>query len=146
MVHDYGPGQRFASVHVEMDMKEDPLACHTIIDDVERYCLEEYRIHLVIHYDPIVTDDVELNEMRRRVELVLASIDEGIGIHDFRLVRGATHTNLIFDMTLPPELSGREKQVKRQLDTAINLQGDTRYYTVITFDSPGFNTPELWKA
>ena len=146
MVHDYGPGQRFASVHVEMDMKEDPLACHNIIDDVERYCLEEYRIHLVIHYDPIVTDDAELNEMRRRVELVLASIDEGIGFHDFRLVRGATHTNLIFDVTLPPELSGKEKQVKRQLDTAINLQGDTRYYTVITFDSPGFNTPELWKA
>ena len=141
MVHDYGPGQRFASVHVEMDMKEDPLACHTIIDDVERYCLEEYRIHLVIHYDPIVTDDAELNEMRRKVELVLHSIDERIGFHDFRLVRGDTHTNLIFDMILPPDLTGKEKQVKRQLDTAINLQDDTRYYTVITFDSPGFNDP-----
>ena len=139
MVHDYGPGQRFASVHVEMDMKEDPLVCHTIIDDVERLCLEEYRIHLVIHYDPIVTDDAELNEMRRKVELVLHSIDDRIGFHDFRLVRGDTHTNLIFDMILPTDLTGKEKQVKRQLDTAINLQDDTRYYTVITFDSPNFN-------
>ena len=145
MVHDYGPGQRFASVHVEMDMKEDPLACHTIIDNVERYCLEQYGTHLVIHYDPIVTDDVELDNMRRSVEAVLNSIHEGIHIHDFRLVRGDTHTNLIFDMILPLHLVGQEKQVKRQLDTAINLNATTRYYTVITFDQPGFNRPELWE-
>ena len=144
MVHDYGPGQRFASVHVEMDMKEDPLACHTIIDNVERYCLEQYGTHLVIHYDPVVTDDIELDTMRRAVEAVLESIHEGIHIHDFRLVRGDTHTNLIFDMILPLELVGQEKQVKRQLDTAINLNASTQYYTVITFDQPGFNHPELW--
>ena len=143
MVHDYGPGQRFASVHVEMDMKEDPLSCHTIIDNVERYCLETYRTHLVIHYDPVVTDDVELNSMRHAVELVLQSIHEDIDIHDFRLVRGDTHTNLIFDMILPLELAGKEKQVKRQLDTAININAPTKYYTVITFDNPGFNRPEL---
>ena len=145
MVHDYGPGQRFASVHVEMDMKEDPLTCHTIIDDMERYCLENHRVHLVIHYDPIVTDDAELNEKRQEVELVLKSIDAGIGFHDFRLVRGDTHTNLIFDVTLPPELVGKEKQVKHQLDTAINLRSDTKYYTVITFDAPGFNTGDMWE-
>lgn len=140
MVHDYGPGQRFASVHVEMDMKEDPLVCHSIIDDVERYCLEQYQIHLVIHYDPIVTDDAELNEKRQEVALVLHSIDERITFHDFRLVRGVSHTNLIFDMALPLELSGQEKQIKRQLDTAINLHSPTTYHTVITFDSPGFQT------
>lgn len=145
MVHDYGPGQRFASVHAEMDMKDDPLTCHTIIDDVERDCLECFGVHLVIHYDPIVTDDDELNEMRREVALVLQSIDPRIGFHDFRLVRGDTHTNLIFDMILPRELAGKEKQVKRQLDTAINLNSPTPYYTVITFDSPGFNTDDLWE-
>ena len=127
-----------------MDMKEDPLACHTIIDNVERYCLEQYGTHLVIHYDPVVTDDIELDTMRRAVEAVLESIHEGIHIHDFRLVRGDTHTNLIFDMILPLELVGQEKQVKRQLDTAINLNASTQYYTVITFDQPGFNHPELW--
>ena len=138
MVHDYGPGQRFASVHVEMDMKEDPLLCHTIIDDVERLCLEQYRVHLVIHYDPVVTDDAELNEMRREVQEVLRSIHEGISIHDFRMVRGDTHTNLIFDMIVPRELVGKEKQIQHQLETAINLTGK-KYYTVITFDSDAFN-------
>ncbi|MBQ8768200.1 MAG: cation transporter, partial [Oscillospiraceae bacterium] len=59
MVHDYGPGQRFASLHVEMDQKEDPLLCHEIIDDIERECLQSHNIHLVIHYDPVVTDDPE---------------------------------------------------------------------------------------
>lgn len=144
MVHDYGPGQRFASVHVEMDMKEDPLYCHNIIDDVERRVLENHNIHLVIHYDPIVTDDVELNEMRREVTLVLSSIDERILFHDFRMVRGDTHTNLIFDMSLPADLLGKENQIKQQLDTAINLKAKTTYYTVITFESMAFNTAEIW--
>lgn len=139
MVHDYGPGQRFASVHVEMDMKEDPLLCHTIIDDLERKCLEIHHVHLVIHYDPIVTDDDELIEMRRQVSAVLESIHEDISIHDFRMVRGDSHSNLIFDMVLPPELAGKETQVKRQLDTAINL-GEKTYYSVITFDSAAFNS------
>lgn len=145
MVHDYGPGQRFASVHVEMDKNEDPLLCHTIIDGIERRCLEEHRIHLVIHYDPIVTDDAELNELRRQVTLVLRSMDEGISIHDFRLHRMENQTNLIFDITLPAFLAGREAQIKRQLDTAINLHSKTVYYTVITFDSPGFSCGERWK-
>lgn len=94
----------------------------------------------MIHYDPIVTDDAELNEKRQEVALVLHSIDERINFHDFRLVRGVSHTNLIFDMALPLELSGQEKQIKRQLDTAINLHSPTTYHTVITFDSPGFQT------
>lgn len=145
MVHDYGPGQRFASVHVEMDMKEDPLICHTIIDEIERYCLKNLRVHLVIHYDPVVTDDAELNEMRRRVELVLRSIHEDISIHDFRLNREPDHRDLVFDMTLPPSLTGREEQIRRQLETAINLQSQIPYRTQITFDSPGFSGGERWK-
>ena len=145
MVHDYGPGQRFASVHVEMDRAEDPLLCHTIIDGIERRCFEEHRVHLVIHYDPIVTDDAELNELRRQVTLVLRSMDEGISIHDFRLHRTGEQTNLVFDMTLPRSMAGRETQVKRQLDTALNLHSKIPYYTVITFDGPGFSGGESWK-
>ena len=57
MVHDYGPGQRFASLHVEMDRREDPILCHEIMDDLERRCLKQHKVHLVIHYDPVVTDD-----------------------------------------------------------------------------------------
>lgn len=144
MVHDYGPGQRFASVHVEMDMREDVLTCHTIIDDIERQVLDSHGIHLVIHYDPVVTDDEELNRMRSSVDKVLKSIDPRISIHDFRMVRGDTHTNLIFDMILPYDLDDRRQQIKRQLDAAINL-GDTQYYTVITFDTGGFNDEMLWE-
>lgn len=144
MVHDYGPGQRFASVHVEMDMREDVLTCHTIIDDIERQVLDSHGIHLVIHYDPVVTDDEELNRMRSSVDKVLKSIDSRISIHDFRMVRGDTHTNLIFDMILPYDLDDQRQQIKRQLDAAINL-GDTQYYTVITFDTGGFNDEMLWE-
>lgn len=143
MVHDYGPGQRFASVHVEMDMREDVLTCHTIIDDIERQVLDSHGIHLVIHYDPVVTDDEELNRMRSSVDKVLKSIDPRISIHDFRMVRGDTHTNLIFDMILPYDLDDRRQQIKRQLDAAINL-GDTQYFTVITYDTGGFNDEALW--
>lgn len=144
MVHDYGPGQRFASVHVEMDMREDVLTCHTIIDDIERQVLDSHGIHLVIHYDPVITDDEELNRMRSSVDKVLKSIDPRISIHDFRMVRGDTHTNLIFDMILPYDLDDQRQQIKRQLDAAINL-GDTQYYTVITFDTGGFNDEMLWE-
>ena len=64
MVHDYGPGQRFASLHVEMDKNEDPMLCHELIDDMERECLESHNVHLVIHYDPISLDDPRVNELR----------------------------------------------------------------------------------
>ena len=144
MVHDYGPGQRFASVHAEMDRKEDPMACHEIIDNVERRVLENHRIHLVIHYDPVVTDDEELNEMRREVKLVLHSIDPRLSFHDFRMVRGEKHTNLIFDMAVPADLADQQEQIHRQLDTAINLRATTTYYTVVTFESSAFNTDRIW--
>ena len=136
MVHDYGPGQRFASIHVEMDRKEDPLECHELIDDLERFCLEKLGVHLVIHYDPVNTDDPELLILREKVSALLSGEDSRITIHDFRLVRGKGHTNLIFDAVLPYELLPRQRQIKAALDA--KLQGDTQYYTVITFDTEGF--------
>lgn len=143
MVHDYGPGQRFASIHVEMDMREDPLLCHTIIDNIERKCLAEHGVHLVIHYDPVVTDDTELNAMRALVSAALTEIDPTLSFHDFRMVRGTTHTNLIFDVALPMSFTGREKEIRKRLEQAINEKSVTRYYLVITFDSAAFNEQEL---
>ena len=138
MVHDYGPGQRFASMHVEMDKCVDPLVCHDVIDDLERQCYKEHGVHLVIHYDPVVTGDAELESIRQQVLQVLQGVDDRITIHDFRMVTGTGHTNLIFDMALPYELMEQKKAIKRQLDEALNA-GDTRYYTVITFDGFSFN-------
>ncbi len=139
MVHDYGPGQRFASIHVEMDEKENPLDCHERIDEMERICLSKHNVHLVIHYDPVVTGDPELNTMRSVVESFLQSRDERITIHDFRMVKGQENTNLIFDMVLPPELMPQQKRLKQELDTSINDGGNMVYRTVITFDMAGFN-------
>ena len=134
MVHDYGPGQRFASIHVEMDQKEDPLLCHEIIDDMERACLESHNVHLVIHYDPIVTGDEELDEVRDQVCSILETIDPRLSVHDFRMVRGKGHSNLIFDIVTPHELKQKEAQIRQQLNRRLAERYIQTYNTVITFD------------
>lgn len=139
MVHDYGPGQRFASLHVEMDSREDPMECHEIIDDLERECMQSHGIHLVIHYDPVVTDDPELNRLHQRVLEILHSLDSRLTIHDFRMVPGKEHTNLIFDMVLPGELMGRQEAIRTHLSQELNRDSTLTYYPVITFDQCGFN-------
>ena len=139
MVHDYGPGQRFASMHVEMSQMDDPLECHELIDDLERQCLREHNVHLVLHYDPVVTGDEELNRLRDLVTELLQNQDSAITIHDFRMVRGKGHTNLIFDIALPARLMSQRKQIKKELDTALAQTLDGTYYTVVTFDIAAFN-------
>ncbi|MBQ9762713.1 MAG: cation transporter [Oscillospiraceae bacterium] len=139
MVHDYGPGRRFASIHVEMDCRADPLLCHEIIDNLERECYESHGIHLVIHYDPVITDDPELTAAKQMVLAHLDTIDSRLTVHDFRMVRSPGHTNLIFDIALPADLTGKEKEIKKRLDQKLNQSGNTTYYTVITFDPEAFN-------
>ena len=140
MVHDYGAGQRFASLHVEMDCCEDPLLCHEIIDDMERECLNNHNIHLVIHYDPVVTDDPELNRIRSVLGGILAVIDSRLQMHDFRMVCGKGHTNLIFDLVLPSDLFETRKEIKRRIDDALKTcEPQMTYYTVITYDMSAFN-------
>ena len=139
MVHDYGPGQRFASIHVEMDRREDPMECHEIIDDLERECLQSHGVHLVIHYDPVVTDDPELDRMHVRVEQILHKVDLRLGVHDFRMVPGKGHVNLIFDIVLPTDLRGQEEKIQNLLEEELNQEGGLRYYPVITYDQSSFN-------
>ena len=139
MVHDYGPGRRFASVHVEMDRQEDPLLCHELIDDLERECFESHGIHLVIHYDPVVTDDPELERMKQLVEDILHRKDERLSLHDFRMVQGSGHTNLIFDVALPEDLMSQKQQIKSYLDQELNRASGCTYFTVVTFDLAAFN-------
>ncbi len=139
MVHDYGPGQRFASLHVEMDQEEDPMTCHDIIDDLERECLEKHNVHLVIHYDPVVTGDTELAHTRSLVQVLLSEFDSRLSIHDFRMVCGTGHTNLVFDIALHDDLSDRKADIKRYLESALREQTGKTYYAVITFDPAAFN-------
>ena len=140
MVHDYGPGQRFASLHVEMDAADDPLYCHELIDDMERECLRNHSIHLVIHYDPVITNDPEINRLRQKCTALLQETDSRMTLHDFRMVRGGSHTNLIFDVALPLEYRGREKEIQARLNRALNEGSAMTYYTVITFDPAEFNS------
>ena len=139
MVHDYGPGQRFASLHVEMDKDEDPLACHEVIDDLERTCYLEHGVNLVIHYDPICCNDPESERMRNLVSAIVRMKDPRLSIHDFRMVPGTGHTNLIFDLSLPADMLSQKQQIQTALESALNDLGEGRFYTVITFDNAAFN-------
>ena len=133
MVHDYGPGQRFATLHVEMDRNEDPLLCHEFIDDMERECLRSHNVHLVIHYDPVITDDPELNRMRQLVSALLRVKDHRLTLHDFRMSQGETRTELSFDVDLPGDLQGQEETIRTTLETALNDLGEGEYGIAITF-------------
>lgn len=139
MVHDYGPGQRFASIHAEMDSTLDPLTCHEAIDDMERECLESHGVHLVIHYDPVVTNDPDLNRIHGEINELLQKMDPRTQTHDFRMVKGDGHTNLIFDAVLPSELMKKQAQIKEKLQKNICEMEHGTYYLVVTFDQAGFN-------
>ena len=134
MVHDYGPGRRYASLHVEMDHREDPLECHERIDDMERECLRSHGIHLVIHYDPIITNDPELTRLKTETAALLQQWDEALTLHDFRMIQGRRHMNLVFDVPLPGKLRGREEQIRRGIEDALNEEGPMTYHVKITFD------------
>ena len=139
MVHDYGPGQRFATMHVEMDQNADPLLCHEVIDNLERSCLRTLNVHLVLHYDPMVVDDPEVEVTKEKVRAILEAYDPALSFHDFRMVRGAGHTNLIFDIVLPTRLRSKEKDIQEHIDRELNCDIDHTYYTVVTFDFDAFN-------
>ena len=143
IVHDYGPNHRFASIHVEMDKAEDPLVCHEIIDDMEEECMRSHGVHMVIHYDPIVTDDPEVERLKQLVIMILHIKDERLSIHDFRMVQGQGHENLIFDVLLPLDLKGQEKSIKKSLDEALNTIEPKTYYTKITFDTAFVHNEKL---
>ena len=135
MVHDYGPGRRYASLHVEMDHREDPMECHEIIDDMERECLRSHNIHLVIHYDPVVTDDPELQRLKAETARLLEQWDPRLTLHDFRMIQGRRHMNLVFDVTLPYDLRGRENRIRQGIEGALNEEGPLEYHVKITFDT-----------
>ena len=138
IVHDYGPGRRFASVHVEIDHREDVLDAHELIDDIEREVKQTMNVDLVIHYDPVVTDDAELNEIKGKVIDALKSFDERLGIHDFRMVRGTGHTNVIFDVVIPHEYEKRTDELKKLINQTLK-NDKMKYFAVVTFDSESFN-------
>ena len=135
MVHDYGPGQCFASVHVEMSAEMNVMRSHDIIDTIERDFHEQDHIHLVIHYDPIETGSEAVGTMRQWVTERVHAVSPLLSIHDFRMVKGELHTNLIFDVSGPSSYESTDAEIKQQIQRSVqeNANGET-YYCVITVD------------
>ena len=138
MVHDYGPGQRFASLHVEMDCREDPMDCHELIDDMERECLRSHNVHLVIHSDPVVIDDPVLTALKAKVQCLLQAKDSRLSLHDFRMVPGKRHMNLVFDVALPRDMKDQAEALRSWVEDTLNAEGDMVYHVIITFDIADF--------
>ena len=139
VVHDYGPGQRFATLHVEMDAREDPMEAHELLDRLERRFREEHRIQMVIHHDPILVDDEEIGGLCALLEETLHRLDVRLTFHDFRRIKGPDRTDLFFDVVLPFEMKGNEGDICELLQQTIQ-QADERYHAEITFDYQTFDS------
>lgn len=133
IVHSYGPGRTMATLHIEVDGSKCVFESHDMIDLIERRLYEECSVQASIHMDPIVADDEEVNKMRAIVIEKVKSIDERLDIHDFRFVRGVTHTNLIFDVYVPFEIKQSDDDVKKAIADKI-FEIDKNYFTVVTID------------
>ena len=131
-VHNYGPGRVFATVHVEVPANRDILVSHDIIDNIEREVGHEMNLNLVIHMDPVVTDDERLNQLHAQVQQIVVGIDSNLSMHDFRAVFGPTHTNLVFDVVVPPGFSLSDSELSRRIEQQVQTLGS--YFCVITVD------------
>ena len=133
LVHNYGPGCAVASLHVEVDGSANVFETHDAIDRMEKQLFDEAGIRATIHMDPIVTDDPVVEELRCRVSALICELDGRLTMHDFRMVRGTTHTNLIFDVVAPFEYREKDAQLKQRIDELVK-QLDSSYCTVVTVD------------
>ena len=133
IVHDYGPGRLMISLHAEVPAVGDLLEMHDTIDLVEQTLREKFHCDAVIHMDPIVTNDEQVLKMRSKMHQLVQVIDKRITVHDFRMVTGPTHTNLIFDVACPFDLKQSDEEVKRQVEEIVDLL-DGNYNAVVTVD------------
>lgn len=134
VVHNYGPGRVFLSLHAEVPVESDILTSHDLIDNIERDFKDEMGLEAVIHIDPIVTNDPFVNELKCYTLSVITAINPSLSMHDFRAVTGPTHTNIIFDVVLPCELGLECSQLKSDIDTEIKKKYP-QCNSVITFDN-----------
>ncbi len=135
-VHDYGAGRVMISLHAEVPASGDIMALHDVIDTIERELQEQLNCSAVIHMDPVSTDDALIASTRRLVQdRIHSQLGSEISIHDFRMVPGPTHTNVIFDAVVPYDFSMSEDQVRREIANLVRaIEGD--YFAVVTIDRP----------
>ena len=132
-IHNYGPGKCFASVHCEVQAEQDIMVSHDIIDNIERDFLKEEGIHMVIHLDPVVTDNARINELKAIVENIIRDISPKISMHDFRVVFGISHSNLIFDIVVPFEFEMSDDELIQLISDKIH-EVNGNYHSVIMVD------------
>lgn len=133
MIHDYGPGRQFGSVHVEVAAEEDVLKSHDMVDNIERDFLGELNIHLIVHMDPIITKDESVRNLRHWLAKEVKKVQEDLTIHDLRVVPGETHTNVIFDCVVPRGLKRSDEEIKEAIDRLVK-ETYPNHYCVITVD------------
>ena len=133
VVHDYGPGRQMVSLHAEVPASGDILQLHDVIDNIERELHEKLHVQAVIHMDPIVTDDETVDALRRQVAELVRQVEPRMTVHDLRVIRGTTHTNLVFDAVLPLDAAITPAEAARRIREKVSeLDGD--YYAVVTVE------------
>ena len=133
VVHDYGPGRVMISLHAEVPAHGDILALHDEIDNVEKELHDKLGCEAVIHMDPIVTDDETVNAAHQKIASLVRGIDEHISIHDFRMVTGPTHTNVIFDAVVPYGCTMSDREAEEKIRQAVH-ELDPHYFAVVQID------------
>ena len=134
MLHNYGPNKIFASAHVEVDSSKDIFETHDHIDNIEREVKENMNIDLVLHMDPVKVNDPETELYRAKVVKAIHQIDPKWRFHDFRIVSGPTHVNLVFDLVIPFEEKYSQEEIEDML--LKHIQSDKKIYFVLTIDHP----------
>ncbi len=130
IVHDYGPGRRMISLHAEVSGKEDVYKLHDLMDVIEHELREKFQCEAVLHMDPIEADDEKVMGLRKEIEKLVKEMDSELSIHDFRMVEGPTHTNLIFDVVLPQGYARTDEEVSLEIQQRI-LARWQNYFAVI---------------
>ena len=133
VLHDYGPGRIMGSAHVEVSRTIDVMQAHDMIDNAEKHVQSMLHMPFVLHYDPIADDCEETQAMRKKIVEIVRGVNDKMTVHDFRMVPGPTHTNLIFDVVVPHEETRKNIELKQEIDKQLKGEPQT-YFTVITFD------------
>lgn len=133
IIHDYGPAHRFVSAHAEVDAKADILESHATIDKIEQDAVEQLHIQLILHMDPVILDDPEVNDAHAKIANALSGLNLDLDFHDFRMIRTYRAVNVLFDVAVPQTCSLSDVELSNKIQEAIKKLEPT-FNPIITFD------------
>lgn len=134
IVHNYGPGRTMISLHAEVSADGNILELHDLVDNIERALKDKLHCEAVIHMDPICVNDPEVKRLKAQVSAYLSSVDASLSLHDFRIVKGPTHTNIIFDILMPYDFKYTDSEIQKLVTDYIKSL-DENYFAVINIDT-----------